>query len=201
MNHLGVRLTRAYAFNGVGEFEVRQTFELVDGPPRMLSIWSVTQVPHPDAAYLPLNPASPYRDGFFWWPGVKRPQTKQAAQAVSPTLLRVRPAREESFKVGADAPVAAIVAVRAGVALRVRADRPGGAYPDGAEGAGFPVEYYNNGSAEAPYVELELLSPLYAFRKAGEKHTHTVRWSVQKLPNADAESAESRKAVEGLLAP
>lgn len=194
---VGTRLTREYGFNAAGEFEIRHTIEKVEGEPRMVSIWTVTQVPHPDATFLPLSPESVYKAGFHWYgkPGAKE---LAAARVLSPTLLEIKPVEGAYFKVGADAPVTSIAAVRDGVAFVERGDRGEGQYPDGAEGAGLSVQYYNGGGQDGRYCELELVSPLQTY-KVGDRHTHAVRWSLHPLPAKDVDSAEVRQAIEALL--
>ena len=85
------------------------------------------------------------------------------------------------------------------MALVQRADLLKGQYPDGAEGAGFPVEFYNHGEAGAArYVELELLSPLFRLQ-VGDSQTFETRWSLHALPSNDVSSAANQDAARELL--
>jgi hypothetical protein len=201
----GVRVVREFSFSSAGEFVVSQTLEKVEGEPRQLAIWPVTQVLPPDAVYLPLNEKSAYLWGFH--PFGNLPATAQVepltgalpemAKALPrPKLLKITPTTGGSYKLGADSPVAAIAAVKGSVAFVQRAQKLDGQYPDGAEGAGLPVEFYNHGEGGvSQYIELELLSPLLRFRK-GDSQTFVTRWSLHALPTAPQEQL---RAVESLL--
>jgi ribokinase len=187
----GVRVIREFSFNAAGEFMVSHTIEKVEGEPRQLAIWPVTQTIPPDAVYIPLNEKSAYLWGFH--PFGNLPETAKVEPLIElptefgkpflrPKLLKITPTTGGGFKLGADSPVAAIAAVKSGVAFVQRADKWKDQYPDGAEGAGLPVEFYNHGDGGAgQYVELELLSPLYRL-KIGESKTLVTRWSLHALP-------------------
>lgn len=189
----GVRVIREFSFEN-DEFVVSQTLEKVEGEPRVLSIWQVAQVAPPDAVFLPLNTQSSYQNNFYAF-GVLNENAR--VQNVSASLLKITPAAGASYKLGADSPVSAIAAVKGRSLLLLRSARPEGQYPDGADGAGFPVEFYNHGEDGAGrYVELELLSPMRRFVK-GARWTHTIRWSLHNLPNEDGEKT---RTIEALLA-
>jgi len=118
---------------------------------------------------------------------------------VSDNVFSVLPrATGGGIKFGLDAPTARLVAVKGSVAWLQQAAKPAGEYPDGAQGAGFPVETYVNGSKDAPYVELELCGPLVNMF-AGMTTTHTVRWSLHDLPSKDVSDPATRQAIEALL--
>lgn len=191
----GVRVEREFWLEN-GEFVIRQTLEKVEGEPRLLSIWNVAQAAPPDAVFVPLNANTPYKAGFHAFGKLK---AAAKIERLSPTLLQILPAPGAAYKIGADSPVSAIVAVRGQTAWRIRADKPKGEYPEGAAGAGFPVEFYNHSDpAPGHYVELELLSPLRRFVK-GNRWTHTVRWSLHTLPSSDFQESATRAAIEKLL--
>lgn len=178
----GARCVRDYGFNGKGDFVVSQLFEKLRGAPVMMSIWSITQVPHPEAMYVRRNPKSPYQSGFH---GYGKLPAEFDTQALDNDLLRLKPSSKDSFKVGLDSPVARVVSLRQGVLFSLRANKPEGNYPDGAAGAGFPVEIYNN-PAPTAYEELELLGPIQQY-KSGNRFRHTVTWSLRRV--ADGEDA------------
>ena len=195
---LGARVTRTYGFNAQGELEIEQAMEKFSGPPRMHSIWSVTQIPQPDALFLSTNANSPYKNGFHF---IAHDASKTVNwTTLAPNLLRVQPALDSSFKIGTDAPVIAIAAVKGDTALVQRAATIQGDYPDGALGAGFGLEMYNNPGPTA-YNELEILSPLRLYRASangktvGTRWKHTVRWSLHRLPSNDAQSNETAQAI------
>jgi hypothetical protein len=189
------RVIRTYSFAADGDFVIEQTVEKIGGEPVFISIWDVTQAATPDAVYLPVNPESPYAGGFYWL-GAKRPSDTH----IEGGLLQIKPQPGVSYKIGADSPVAAIAAIKAGDAWIQRTHRiEGQSYPDGASGAGFPVEFYNHEAAgSAHYVELELLSPVWKF-SAETRRTQTVRWSLQHLPTPVPDPAGSAETISQLL--
>ena len=190
----GVRVIREFSFNATGEFLVSQTLEKVEGEPRLLAIWPVTQIAPPDAIYLPLNEKSGYLWGFHSFGNL--PATAKVEPVVEPSfqigtpvprpkLLKITPTSGGGYKLGADSPVVSIAAVTNGVAFLQRTEKVKAQYPDGAEGAGLTVEFYNHGEGGAGhYNELELLSPLYTL-KMGESKTLVTRWSLHPLPGKD----------------
>lgn len=203
----GVRCVRDYGFDtATGEFVIRATFRKepagtgAASEARQIAAWNVTQIVPPDAAFAPLNPQSTYKNNFHWFGGARPREAR--TEAVSPALLRFVPTTG-FYKLGADVTNGAVVAVKDGVALRLQATRVAGAtYPEGADGNGFPLTIWNQGETDAParYVELELMSPLTIMR-AGDSLSHTVRWSLHRLPGRDVNDARVRAAVEDLLRP
>jgi hypothetical protein len=192
---LGARVVREFYFDTNGDFVIAQTVEKLRGAPLDLSIWSVTQITPPDAVFLPLNPNSAYKNNYYW---ITAPKDDPVVHS-SPALLQVRPTLSGAYKIGVDAPVAAIAAVKDRTAFVQRANRPDKAsYPDGALGSGFPLELYNTGRTSEDYMEMEMLSPLLSF-KTGSKWQHTVRWSLRELTSNDVNSPTLRAEVEALL--
>jgi hypothetical protein len=194
----GARIVREFWFDANGDFIVSQTAEKSSGAPLYFSLWSVIQIEPAEAIFLPLNPNSPYKNNFYW---IYKPKVEVDAKLLSPSLLRVLPSmgdEKNNFKIGTDADVSALIAVRDGWAFRARSNKPKGEYPDGALGAGFPVEFWNNGDRNWHYNELELLSPLNLY-KPGSRWRHTIRWSVHQLPVKDISSPLMQEAIEKLL--
>jgi hypothetical protein len=217
------RVVREFGFQRRAEgseFVIRQTFEKRSGAPVRLSLWSVTQIVPPQAIFLPLNPESSYRNGFHF---LTKPQGmadisrvdmtsgSTASSSNSSSMLRVRPAASGSYKIGIDAApesrISTVLAVWNDLALRQSAPRPEGAYPDGADGAGFSLEIFDIGGTHAGdkaslqagrYLELELLSPLRVFR-ARDRWTHTIRWSLHRLPTNDLDSPATLARLQSLL--
>jgi hypothetical protein len=198
MAGFGARVVREYYFDpATGDLVIEQALKKEEGVPLLMALWSVTQIPPPDAAFVPLNSDSPYKNNFYWFAG-KAP-LGTATVAVSPTLLRFKPSRG-SYKLGADAPLAAVAAARDGLAFVLRSAKRPGQYPEGAEGSGFPVTIWNQDDAEpaARYVELEMMSPLTA-PKPGEQIVSLMRWSLHRLPDGGVDRPEIQQAVEALL--
>lgn len=195
---IGIRLERVMSFNARGEFVIEQTAIKTAGAPVRVGLWSISQSNSPDAVFIPTSPTSPYKNGFYNL-GQAAGLVEQRA-TVEDNLLRVspRPLAKSSAKFGVDAPVSSLVAVKGDVAWLQQSAKPGGQYPDGADGAGFPTEVYVNGDPNAYYVELELLGPLVDLFK-GAKMTHTVRWSLHDLPSKNPDEPATRAAIEALL--
>lgn len=198
----GIRIVRTYTFSARGEFVITQRAEKESGAPVVAALWSVTQVVAPAAVFLPVNPASGYRSGYhdFSWGLPARAVTKAGRR-----MIAVKPDAAKWFKVGVDAPVSAIAAVRDGAAFVQRAPHPTGAevyYPDGATGYGCPVELFNADGGGKPgmqYMELELLAPLATLSRPGAAQEHAVRWSLHALPAGAPGSAKVIAAVDRLL--
>jgi hypothetical protein len=193
----GARISRDYRFEN-GEFVILQSAEKLSGSPAEFGLWSIAQANFTDAIYVPLNPDSPYKNNRLWQ-GERLPEAK--IRNISETLLEIRPAIYKAghgVKVGADSPIAAIVAVQDGVAWRLKAARPEGKYPDGAPEFGTPVEVYVSGDPKAEYAELELLGPLRKYA-TGSRWQHTVRWSLTPLQHKDIDDTALHAEVEALL--
>lgn len=201
---LGARIIREYAFNARGELEINQIVEKLRGRPLMLSIWSITQA-QPDTIYLPVNLKSVYKNNFLWFGGAR---AGASITQVSPSLLRVRPIKvkpgtpSSGYKIGLDSPVSAIVSVKGETAWLLQNTRGSGAvqFPDGAENAGFPVELYDSGDADADkhYIELELLGPLRPTR-AGSRWQQTMKWSLHRLTSSADSAAATHREIEKLM--
>ncbi|HEX8552304.1 MAG TPA: hypothetical protein VF681_12210 [Abditibacteriaceae bacterium] len=191
----GVRVIREFSFNAAGEFVVSQTLEKLEGEPRILAIWPVTQLATPDAVYLPINEKSAYLWGYH--PYGPLPKAAKVEPVVEmplpigtpvprPGLLKITPTTGGGYKLGVDSPVVSIAAVKDGVAFVQRTEKVKAQYPNGAEGAGLTVEFYNHWEGGAAhYVELELMSPLYTFN-VGDSKTLVTRWSLHTLPDKTA---------------
>lgn len=195
---LGIHLERVMGFNSKGEFVIEQTAVKTAGSPSRVGLWSISQSQAPDAVFIPTSPASPYKNGFYYLSSLAGAPAQAAKTEGSVFRVSPRPLAGGSAKFGVDAPVSSLVAVKGGLAWLQQSAKPAGQYPDGADGAGFPVEVYVNGDPNAYYVELELLGPLVNLFK-GAKMTHTVRWSLHDLPSKNLDDPATRTAIEALL--
>ena len=184
----GVQITRDYRFQN-GELLISQSVEKKTAGLLVASIWSVTGIERPQLAWIPRRAASFYSRGFARYAGTGQAQV----EAISDELLRWQPGRDASYKIGADAQISALAAWRNGQLFTQSAPFLEGEYPDGVAGAGFPVEIFDTGAAPAPFLELELLSPLRTFRR-GTSWTHTVRWSLQRTDNQTLTAIEEKVA-------
>lgn len=199
----GVRIIREYAINASGELEIQQTAEKLSGAPLMLSIWNISQT-QPDAVYLPLNPQSVYKNNFLWFN--VQPKTGADIQAVTPTLLRFRPIAMTKdtppggYKIGVDSRVVAFVAVKGDVAFVAKSHFDLGAYPDGPENAGFPVELYDSAEPNAAkhYIELEMLTPL-RLMTSGSRWQNTLRWNLKKLKSNASNAPQTHAEIAQMI--
>ena len=193
----GLRISRVFYHNDKGEFVIEQTVSQTKGEKLEAGIWSISQIDgsNVDAVFLPKSEISDYELGFHQMDKAARAQP----ESVLPTLLRITPTLNGAYKIGTDAPRAAIAAVRDGEVFVQRATRPEGKYPDGQEGkSGTSVQLFGQGMAKLNYLELELLSPIFQF-KPGARWTHTVRWSLHSLPGAEVNDAATHAAINKWL--
>ena len=200
MEGFGVRAVREFGFDAAtGEFVITTTFAKETGEPRKIAIWNVTQVPQPEIIYLRANPNSAYKDNAAWF-GPMMPKEAKKVTVTDEGLLTYTPTIAGGYKFGTDALAPAVAGVRGGTAFILRTDKKEGDYPEGAQGSGFPVTIWNSGGDDAAgrYNEMEVMSPLTAMKK-GDTLTQALRWKLIRLPNADANSAESRAAVAAAL--
>jgi hypothetical protein len=192
----GMRFIRTLYYADNGDLVIEQTVCKEKGAPLQASIWNITQTAPGQAVFLPMNLGSNYKGGFVQLQGK---EGTGSFEAVKPNLLRVLPTQEGGgLKIGVDSSVSSIASVRDGVAFLQKAPKPIGTYPDGVEGAGFPVEFYIYSNPKLFYYEMELLGPMKTF-KPGGKSTHTMRWSLHDLPSQDVNSPEVVEVVEKLL--
>jgi len=171
-------------FTGGSHVQMVETFCNVTDKPIEWSIWDVTQVPGSlDATeafsrearvYLPLNPQSKSRDGY--WPLMDKP-TDQWEVLPQEGLLRVTYQRQVG-KIGADS-VGGWIAYadeKHGVVLvkRFEAGKLEN-YPDD----GASVEVFT--SDTDPYMEVEVLSPVKRIEPRG-RFSATVDWYAATMP-------------------
>lgn len=191
--HSGAKAIRTFSFNANGEFVIEQRVQKVKGDPLAISIWGVTQIVAPDAVFLPATPDSLYRDGFL---RLSNEVPAGAVKPLNPMLLKVVPSEAANFKIGTDAPTAALAAVRGDAALVLKTTYAVGAtYPDGP---GVAVELFNCKEPQAKYIELELLSPLRPYY-INTAYSQTIHWSLHQLPSTDVNSADNLAVVQQLI--
>jgi len=172
----GVQIVREFRFNR-GAFIIKQIAKKVAGKPLTAALWSVTNIHRPEAAFLLLNPHSPYRNGFVTYAGEGgKPSLERRGD-----LLIIRPGRGKSYKIGADVTAPSVAALQDGEVFLQRTERQRGQYPDGNPGPGFSVEIYDTGTKLTPrFFELELFTPLRPLTK-GSSLTSEVRWSLHRV--------------------
>jgi hypothetical protein len=196
----GVRVKRAFTFDTLAnELVIASTFTKVAGEPRFIAAWNVVQVPPPDVIYIPANPKSPYKDSVHWFGGAM-PKEAHKTELGNDGLLAYTPTEQGGYKLGTDAPLAHAAATKGDLALILRSLKQAGSYPEGAEGSGFPITVWNNGSSTptARYNEIEVMSPLTKLRK-GDSLLHVLRLQLLRLPHSDPSSARSRAIIAAAL--
>jgi len=192
------KITREFSFDPDGGLLIEQSLEKTGDSPTFLALWTVSQAMPPDAVYIPLHPESPYQQGFYPW---SKLPPEVVCEQLAPRLLRILPTLGKGYKLGADSPVAAIATLKDRTIWLQRAELQKGNYPDGADGAGFPVEFYNHDASGAgQYVELELLSSQRVLKR-GEILSLNIRWSLHPLVAADFLSKEASVEIEALFKP
>jgi hypothetical protein len=194
----GTRIIREFWHDENGDFVIRQTVEKLRGAPLSAGIWNVTQVDNAglDAVFLPRAAQSDYENGFI---NLSEPN-RVAPKTVTPTLLQAVPTLAGSYKIGTDASLAAVAALRDGWVFAAVSSRPDGEYPDGETGkGGTPVQLFGYGQPALNYLELELHSPLRRY-VAGASWTQTVHWRIAQMPSANISDPAVYAAVEELFA-
>lgn len=150
-----------------------------------ISIWTVSQLKHPEGLFIPVPQPSIYPRGYNLQSSAL-PTTFLATNGII-SFTRDKAA---SHKVGSDAGTLLWV----GATSSVRMDAPRlpnlgrSDYPDN----GSSVEIYTNPDPDA-YVELEMLGPLQMLR-VGQQITHTVTYMLIPRTEASAEG-EARKIL------
>ncbi|MBW4605001.1 MAG: DUF4380 domain-containing protein [Calothrix sp. FI2-JRJ7] len=162
--------------------KITTSYEKVKGKPQNVSIWIVTQLRDPVAAYAALPQPSIFPEGYN-----KQSENLPANLKVDNGLLSLTRDRNKSHKIGCDA--STLLWMGEKVALRIGSPRvPGASYPDNNSSA----EIYTNLDPKT-YVELEFLSPLKTLR-TGEKMDLTTTYTLIPRITENAEQ-EARKIL------
>lgn len=166
---------------------IKTRFEKMEGPPRKVSIWVVTQLKDPArvAAHLPKQSVFP--EGF-----VQQSKALPMGLGVGPDYLALSRDRRQSHKIGLDAGTLIWVEplegdpsprVDAPIMLRIDSPRvPGVEYPDQQSSA----EIYTSGNP-LRYVELEMLGPLQTL-SVGEHIERTSLYWLARRTHPDPET-------------
>ncbi len=185
---------------GSTQLTLRETFQASPAPagdaPAMphsfpLGLWNIAQA-RPDATvYLPLNPASRFPEGYTALSGKVGEANWQAEDG----LLAVTSHTTQGNKVGVDAAQGWIGALYEGDLLFTEqfALDPHGVYPD----QGTSLQVYSQGGPDG-YLEMEVLGPL---AQTGAAHTqsHTLTWTLRRLPRTPQSSADARELIKPLI--
>jgi hypothetical protein len=154
---------------------ITTTYEKVNGKPKDISVWTVTQLRDPIAIYAALPQPSIFAEGYN-----KQSENLPANLKVVNGILSLTRDRHKSHKIGCDA--STLLWVGEKVALRMDSPRVLGVnYPDNNSSA----EIYTNLDPKA-YVEIEFLSPLTTL-PVGEKMHLTTTYTLIPRTNTNSE--------------
>jgi hypothetical protein len=181
--HFGIRTYRRVELDPQQPvLTITTTYEKVEGEPRKVGVWIITQLDDPIAVYAPVPERSLFPKGY-------NEQSKDLPQdlKVERGLLSCTRSRSLSTKIGTDA--GTLLWVGAKVMVRIDSPRvPGAEYPD----QGSSAEIYTNPDP-LDYVELELLGPLQTM-KVGDKIERTSNYTLLRRSETSAD-AEARNAL------
>ncbi|MBI3416733.1 MAG: hypothetical protein HY043_15695 [Verrucomicrobia bacterium] len=158
--------------------KITTTYEKVQGEPKKVGVWIVTQLKDAVGVFAPIPKASRFAEGFN-----RQSDQLPANLKFENGLVSLTRNRAGSYKIGTDASTLLWV----GEKEMVRIDSPrstGAEYPDHSSSA----EVYTNPDPLA-YVELEMLGPLHTMR-VGDKISQVNQYMLMRrlLPSAEAEA-------------
>ncbi|MBI3877074.1 MAG: hypothetical protein HY300_14145 [Verrucomicrobia bacterium] len=183
--YFGIRTRRRIWLEpGKPVMRIATTYEKIEGEPRKVAIWTITQLKDPLAVFAPVPWPSIFPQGY----SVTMKEAPPSVQ-VEGSILSLRRDSAKAYKIGNDA--GTLLWVGEKWAVRIDSPRvPGAEYTH----SGNSAEIYTNPDA-APYVELELLGPL-AMMKVGDNiersNTYTLSRRSEATPEAEAKKILSR---------
>jgi hypothetical protein len=179
----GIRTTRVITLMADEPvMKIRTTYLKVDGEPRKVGIWTITQLKDPVSVFAPIPRKSMYKDGYN-----KQSDALPLGLIVSGNMLSLRRDPSKSTKIGNDGD--ALVWIGEKKALKIGSPRIANAeYPD----QGSSAEVYTNGDP-LPYVELELLGPLHTL-KVGDQIEQTMTYELFQRQETEP-AAEAQRVL------
>jgi hypothetical protein len=167
--HFGIRTRRLIRLDsGNPVMSVTTSYEKVEGAPRTVGIWIITQCREPKSIRVPVPETTLYENGYNLQCAHIPPGLKREGANITLTRDRATP-----HKIGNDA--GSLVWIGEEVSLRIESPRIGGAnYPDNQSSA----EVYTNPDP-LPYIELEMLAPLKTM-SIGDKASQTSVYTLFK---------------------
>lgn len=186
----GVRCLRTFRLDRrLPRLIIEQRLQKVSGPPRKCTIWNVTQLDHPDALYLPLNPGGAFDGGYRMISAAdKTPNNRTVSDGV---LTLTRPP-EASTKYGVDGGAGWIAWSKGRTVISEHyLYQPGGDYPD----QGCAAEIFTSPDKMGRYIEMELLSPQQEL-SVGQAMDFTIELWLSQLPGL----LEPAERLQGVLA-
>jgi hypothetical protein len=151
--HFGIRTERVISFDDDDPvMTIKTTYHKVQGEPKKVAVWIITQLAEPDFVFVPTRMANKF---------VRQSEDLPYALTVGKQALTLKRSGSKSTKIGTDADSLWWVGPK--TALQIESPRVTGEYPD----KGSSAEVYTNPNPLA-YVELEMLGPLHTM-KSGDK--------------------------------
>jgi hypothetical protein len=131
---------------------IKTTYHKIEGVPRKVGIWIITQLSEPDFVFIPTRMGEKF---------IHQSEDLPYALNISKTALTLKRSAAKSTKIGTDAD--SIFWIGPKTAVEIESIREAGEYPD----QGSSAEVYTNPNP-LTYVELEMLGPLHTMAK-GDK--------------------------------
>ncbi len=148
---------------------VTTTYQKVDGSPKTISVWIITQCKEPRSIEVPVPKPTLFEKGYNLQCPHAPPSLKNEGGRITLTRDRTTP-----HKIGNDA--GSLLWVGEGVSLRIDSPRIAGAdYPDNQSSA----EVYTNPDP-LPYIELELLGPIRTL-SVGDETEQTSVYTLARI--------------------
>ena len=169
---------------GKSQMTISTTYRKIEGAPKKVGVWIITQLKDPVAVVAPLPKSSRYANGF-----IKQSDALPLDLKIKGSILSCKRDPRNSTKIGTDAGTLVWVGERH--VVRIDSPRsPGAEYPD----EGSSAEIYTNLDPNT-YVELELLGPLLTM-KVGEaiyqRSTYTLLHRTKSDPRSEAKALMRR---------
>jgi hypothetical protein len=151
--HYGIRTERVITLGDTDPvMSIKTTYQKVEGEPRKVGVWIITQLGEPDFVFIPTHMGDKY---------VRQSEETPYALRVGKSAIALKRHAAKSSKIGTDAD--SLIWVGPKIAVQIDSARTGGEYPD----KGSSAEVYTNPNP-LTYVELEMLGPLHTM-KNGDK--------------------------------
>ncbi len=167
--HYGIRVVRIISLDARRPvMNIKTAYEKVEGEPRKVGIWVITQLPEPVMVYVPLPANSINANGYVLQSKAAPPSLKREGNSLSMTRDKTT-----AYKIGTDASTMLWVGEK--FAVRIDSPRqPNAEHPDSNSSA----EVYTNADP-LTYVELETLGPLREM-KQGDRIEHGNHYTLYR---------------------
>ena len=177
--YYGIRTTRRIELDpNLPVMKITTTYEKVQGEPRKVGVWIITQLKDPVGVFAPIPKPSRFAEGFN-----RQSDQLPANMKFENGLVSLTRNRTGSYKIGTDA--STLLWVGEKEIVRIDAPRVASAeYPN----QGSSAEVYTNPDP-LTYVELEMLGPLHTMRVGDRiKQVNTYTLMRRSVPTAEAEA-------------